>query len=53
MTLSGLPAALLFTAGKFVIGAYIGRSGIASGFGAAGSLVVVVPWVFFERRSCS
>ena len=32
-----LLAALLFTVSKFAIGDYIGRSGVASGFGAAGS----------------
>lgn len=48
--LGALLAALLFTAGKFVIGAYIGRSGIALGFGAAGSLVVVLLWVYFSAQ---
>jgi membrane protein len=41
---------LLFTAGKYVIGAYIGRSGIASGFGAAASLVVVLVWVYYSAQ---
>ncbi len=45
-----LLATLLFTGGKFVIGAYIGHSGIASGFGAAGSLVVVLLWVYFSAQ---
>ena len=44
------PGALLFTGGKVVIGAYIGRSGVASGFGAAGSLVVVLLWVYFSAQ---
>jgi len=48
--LGALLAALLFTFGKFVIGAYIGRSGVASGFGAAGSLVVVLVWVYFSAQ---
>jgi len=48
--LGALLAALLFTGGKYVIGAYIGRSGIASGFGAAGSLVVVLLWVYFSAQ---
>lgn len=48
--LGALLAALLFTGGKFLIGAYIGRSGIASGFGAAGSLVVVLVWVYFSAQ---
>lgn len=45
-----LLAALLFTGGKVLIGAYIGRSGVASGFGAAGSLVVVLLWVYFSAQ---
>jgi membrane protein len=48
--LGALIAALLFTGGKFLIGAYIGRSGVASGFGAAGSLVVVLLWVYFSAQ---
>ena len=48
--LGALLAALLFTVGKVVIGAYIGRSGVASGFGAAGSLVVVLLWVYFSAQ---
>ncbi len=48
--LGALLAALLFTGGKYVIGAYIARSGVASGFGAAGSLVVVLLWVYFSAQ---
>ena len=42
--------ALLFTVGKFLIGVYIGRSGIASGFGAAASLVAVLAWVYYSAQ---
>ncbi|MCY7371671.1 MAG: YihY/virulence factor BrkB family protein [Polaromonas sp.] len=42
--------ALLFTIGKFLIGIYIGKSGVASGFGAAGSLVVVLVWVYYSAQ---
>jgi membrane protein len=41
---------VLFTAGKFLIGLYIGKSGIVSGFGAAGSLVVVLIWVYYSAQ---
>ena len=42
--------ALLFTIGKFLIGLYIGRSAVASSFGAAGSLVVVMIWVYYSAQ---
>ena len=41
---------LLFTVGKVLIGVYIGSSGIASGFGAAASLVVVLVWVYYSAQ---
>jgi membrane protein len=42
--------ALLFTIGKSLIGYYIGRSGLTSGFGAAGSLVVSLVWVYYSAQ---
>jgi len=42
--------ALLFTLGKFLIGLYIGKTGVASGFGAAGSIVVVLVWVYYSAQ---
>jgi membrane protein len=42
--------ALLFTIGKFLIGLYIGKSGLTSGFGAAGSLVVMLLWVYYSAQ---
>jgi len=41
---------LLFVAGKFLIGAYIGRSGISTGFGAAASYIVVLLWVYYSAQ---
>jgi membrane protein len=41
---------LLSMAGKILIGVYIGRSGISSGFGAAASLVVVLLWVYYSAQ---
>lgn len=41
---------LLFVTGRVLIGAYIGRSGISSGFGAAASLVVVLLWVYYSAQ---
>lgn len=42
--------AILFSAGKSLIGLYIGRSGVTSAFGAAGSLVVVLLWVYYSAQ---
>lgn len=43
-------SAALFVAGKGLIALYIGRSGIASPFGAAGSLVVLLLWVYWSAQ---
>ena len=42
--------ALLFAAGKFLIGLYIGESGVTSGFGTAGSLVAMLIWVYYSAQ---
>ncbi len=41
---------LLFEIGKFLIGLYLGTTSLASGFGAAGSLVVLLVWVYFSAQ---
>ena len=40
--------ALLFTAGKFVIGYYIGKSGVASAYGAAASIITILLWIYYS-----
>jgi membrane protein len=40
----------LFAAGKFLIGLYLGRASVGSAFGAAGSLVVVMVWVYYSAQ---
>lgn len=42
-----LLAAVLFEVGKHLVGVYLGRAAFASAFGAAGSLVVLVVWVYY------
>ncbi|HEX2055274.1 MAG TPA: YihY/virulence factor BrkB family protein [Nitrospiraceae bacterium] len=42
--------ALLFTLGKFLIGLYLGKSDVGSAYGAAGSLVIVLLWVYYSAQ---
>ena len=42
--------AALFAVGKLLIGLYLGRTGVASAFGAAGSLVLVMAWVYYSAQ---
>ena len=42
--------ALLFTLGKSLIGLYLGRSAVASVYGAAGSLIVILLWVYYSAQ---
>jgi membrane protein len=41
---------LLFAIGKFAIGLYLGKSSVASSFGAAGSLVILMVWVYYSAQ---
>ena len=40
----------LFFLGKFAIGLYLGKSAVASGFGAAGSVVALLLWVYYSAQ---
>ncbi len=42
--------AVLFEVGKFFLGLYLGNAGLASGFGAAGSLVLLIVWVYYSAQ---
>lgn len=42
--------AVLFSIGKLAISLYLGKSGLASGYGAAGSLVVLIVWVYYSSQ---
>ncbi|MEL6938994.1 MAG: YihY/virulence factor BrkB family protein [Cyanobacteria bacterium J06598_1] len=42
--------ALLFTLGKFLIGLYLGNSSVASAYGAAGSFVVLLLWIYYSAQ---
>jgi membrane protein len=42
--------ALLFTLGKFLLGLYLGRASVASAYGAAGALVIVMLWAYYSSQ---
>ena len=42
--------ALLFTIGKFLLGIYLGKASVGSTYGAAGSLVAVVVWIYYSAQ---
>ena len=46
----GAVTSLLFTAGKFLLGWYLGRSSTVSAYGAAGSIVLVLLWVYYSAQ---
>ncbi len=48
--IGALLTAILFTVGKSLVGIYLGRSGVGSVFGAAGSLIVFLVWVFYSAQ---
>jgi membrane protein len=50
VTIGALGTAVLFELGKFGIGLYIGNSGTASSFGAAGSLIALLLWVYYSAQ---
>ena len=43
-----LATALLFTIGKALLGLYLGKTAVGSAYGAAGSLIVVILWVYYS-----
>jgi len=48
--IGALSTALLFTVGKSLISLYIGSSTVASSYGAAGSLIVVLLWIYYSAQ---
>ena len=41
---------VLFTVGKFLIGLYLGKASLASAYGAAGSLVILLVWIYYSAQ---
>jgi membrane protein len=49
--LGSIITAVLFTIGKTLIGWYIGSSAIASSYGAAGGLIVLLLWIYYSAQT--
>jgi membrane protein len=45
-----LVTAAFFTIGKTLIGLYLGKSSVGSAYGAAGSVIVVIVWVYYSAQ---
>jgi membrane protein len=48
--LGGLITAVLFSIGKYLIGFYLAKAAVGSAYGAAGSVVVVIVWVYYTAQ---
>jgi membrane protein len=48
--IGALGTAVLFSLGKYVIGAYLGNSGIANSYGAVGSILALLLWVYYSAQ---
>jgi membrane protein len=48
--IGGLVTACLFSVGKLVIGLYLGRSSLNSAYGAAGSIMVLLLWIYYSAQ---
>ncbi|HET9106227.1 MAG TPA: YihY/virulence factor BrkB family protein [Steroidobacteraceae bacterium] len=50
VAVGALITAVLFTVGKYAIGLYLGSSTVASTYGAAGSVIVMLLWVYYSAQ---
>ena len=48
--IGALVTSILFQVGKFLIGLYVGKAGVGSPFGAAGSLAVLLVWIYYSSQ---
>mgnify|MGYP001619181706 CR=1 FL=1 len=48
--IGGFFTSVLFSLGQFAIGLYLGKSGVASAYGAAGSVIVLLLWVYYSSQ---
>jgi membrane protein len=48
--IGAVATAALFTIGKFVIGLYLGKGSIGSAYGAAGSVIIMIAWIYYSAQ---
>jgi membrane protein len=48
VTAGAVVTGLLFTGGKFLVGLYLGQSDLGSAYGAAGTIIILLLWVYFS-----
>jgi membrane protein len=50
VTIGAIGTALLFTIGKLGLGLYLGKAGVGSTYGAAGSFVAMIVWIYYSAQ---
>ncbi len=50
VVVGAIVTAALFSLGKYVIGVYLGNSGLGSTYGAAGSIILLLVWVYYSAQ---
>ena len=50
VTVGAFATAILFVLGKFAVGMYLGNSDVGSAFGAAGSLAIILVWIYYSSN---
>lgn len=48
--IGGIVTALLFTVGQIALGLYLGSGAVGTAFGAAGSLVIILVWIYYSTQ---
>jgi len=48
--IGAVATAALFTIGKFAIGLYLGKGSIGSAYGAAGSVIIMIAWIYYSAQ---
>jgi membrane protein len=50
VAIGALATTLLFDGGKYLIALYVGQSNVASSYGAAGALIVLLLWIYYTAQ---